>query len=598
MHRICKLHPALAAGWICVAASFFPWVACATAPVVGSSDDPAQLLARADSIKSAKHDEFLELLQRLDADPSKLSASQQMQLRYLKAWQTAYTGDYTAALPQLNAIIVDARDVNLRARAQATSINLLTNATRYENAYAQLNDVLAMLPQVSDPIARQQIFFIAANQYTEAGQYDLALAYAQRVLAETPKSSTGAICKGQSIIVEATYRSAKSALDNSEATQAVRNCEEAGEKVFANSIRMFIARMDLDRNRPDDAIKLLGGSYDETRKTQYPEAIARTDAMLAQAYWKSGDIDQASHYAQRAVNGGIRNEYTEALVNAYQVLYEVAKQKGDTTTALAWHEKYTAADKGHLSDTSARTLAYQMVKQQVREKKLQVDTLNKRNQVLLLKQQVGAKAAEAGKLLTLLLLTVLGSIVLYSWRTKRSQLKFQKLAQRDGLTGIFNRQHFIEASEHALDYAAKSVRDVCAILIDLDHFKEVNDTHGHAAGDAVLRRAVGACEQHLRSLDVFGRIGGEEFGILLPDCVPERAADVAEAMRKSIADLCELETDRIDFPVSASFGIAAARWSGYDLRQLLAHADSALYQAKREGRNRVAVFDNKAGGNN
>ncbi|MGH8335241.1 MAG: GGDEF domain-containing protein, partial [Gammaproteobacteria bacterium] len=240
--------------------------------------------------------------------------------------------------------------------------------------------------------------------------------------------------------------------------------------------------------------------------------------------------------------------------------------------------------------TSARALAYQMVHQQVQQKKQEVDALNKQNQLLQLRQTVNRKDAETRDLYLVLLLVVLSSIALYAYRTKRSQLKFQKLAQRDGLTGIFNRQHFIEASDQTLAYGAKSVRDACVVMLDLDHFKDVNDAHGHAAGDMVLKRAVAACQKHLRSMDVFGRLGGEEFGILMPDCVPERAFDVAEAMRKEIAGLSDWTDDKIGFSVYASFGVSAARWSGYDLPQLLTQADSALYQAKREGRNRVVVY--------
>jgi diguanylate cyclase (GGDEF)-like protein len=91
-------------------------------------------------------------------------------------------------------------------------------------------------------------------------------------------------------------------------------------------------------------------------------------------------------------------------------------------------------------------------------------------------------------------------------------------------------------------------------------------------------------------MDVFGRIGGEEFGILMPECEPEHAAAVAEAMCGEIAGLCDSADDPIAFPVYASFGISAAHWSGYNLPRLLAHADTALYKAKREGRNRVAVY--------
>jgi diguanylate cyclase (GGDEF)-like protein len=258
--------------------------------------------------------------------------------------------------------------------------------------------------------------------------------------------------------------------------------------------------------------------------------------------------------------------------------------------ALEYHERYTTADKGYLTDESAKALAYQMVHQQVQEKKLEIDSLSKQNQVLHLQQTVNSKTAEARDLYIVMLLMLLGSIAFWAWRTKRSEVKFMHLARRDGLTGIFNRQHFIDASGHALEYCSNSLRDACVVVIDLDHFKEVNDAHGHAAGDLVLRRAVTACQKHLRSMDVFGRLGGEEFGILMPDCVPERAADVAEEIRLAIAALSESADHGIGFPIYASFGVSAAHWSGYDLSRLLAHADSALYKAKREGRNRVAVY--------
>ncbi|MBS0457605.1 MAG: GGDEF domain-containing protein, partial [Proteobacteria bacterium] len=134
----------------------------------------------------------------------------------------------------------------------------------------------------------------------------------------------------------------------------------------------------------------------------------------------------------------------------------------------------------------------------------------------------------------------------------------------------------------------KSMRDASVIAIDLDHFKQINDNHGHAAGDAALKAAVAACQKHLRSVDIFGRLGGEEFGILLPDCVPERAVDIAEAMRGEVAAIAGAQGGT-GFPVTASFGVTAARWAGYDLVHLLAQADSALYQAKREGRDRVVL---------
>jgi diguanylate cyclase (GGDEF)-like protein len=186
-----------------------------------------------------------------------------------------------------------------------------------------------------------------------------------------------------------------------------------------------------------------------------------------------------------------------------------------------------------------------------------------------------------------LLLLVIAFIMLWTYRLKRSQLRFQKLARRDGLTGIVNRQHFMDEAKSMLQSGSRSGREICLILVDLDNFKTVNDTHGHVAGDGVLRQTVEMCQLHMRSADLFGRLGGEEFGVMLPDCGLETAKTRAEELRQAIAAFAQAG---VEITVSASFGVASTRASGYDLRQILIHADSALYRAKRAGRNRVETY--------
>jgi diguanylate cyclase (GGDEF)-like protein len=204
-----------------------------------------------------------------------------------------------------------------------------------------------------------------------------------------------------------------------------------------------------------------------------------------------------------------------------------------------------------------------------------------------LQQALDRKAVITSRLYITLLLTVLASIAFWLYRLKRSQLRFMRLARRDGLTGIFNRQHFVEEAEQVLRYVAKSLRGACLVLIDLDHFKNINDTHGHVVGDTALKRAVAICQQHLHSCDVFGRIGGEEFGILLPECTIIQALERAEQIR--LAFQATTSDEHGNVPLTASFGIASTAHYGYDLRRLLLAADGALYRAKRDGRNRVVI---------
>ena len=377
---------------------------------------------------------------------------------------------------------------------------------------------------------------------------------------------------------------------NEQSDEAIIACNKTAEVLFANFIRFYVASFDIKHGRASAAIKLLQTHYAEVQRIGYPELTSDFDALLAQAYWNVGEITLTQQYARAAIDSGLRHEFTKSLTSAYQLLYLINKKQGILDAALSYHEKYMAADKGYLNEVSAKALAYQTVKQQVLAKKLQIDTLHKQNQILQLRQALGTKAMETNRLYIVLLLTILASIALWAYRIKRSQMSFMKLARRDGLTGIFNRQHFVASTELQLKYCQKSGRVAGLIVIDLDHFKIVNDTHGHAVGDHILRRAVAACEAHLRSTDVFGRLGGEEFGILMPECNREMVAGRAELIRLAIESVSDSEDAR-DVLVSASFGVSSTTESGYSLRQLLIHADKALYSAKREGRNRVVVFD-------
>jgi diguanylate cyclase (GGDEF)-like protein len=168
-----------------------------------------------------------------------------------------------------------------------------------------------------------------------------------------------------------------------------------------------------------------------------------------------------------------------------------------------------------------------------------------------------------------------------------NELELRLLASTDGLTGALARRAFREEAARALALAQRHRHEVSCIAFDLDHFKSINDTHGHAAGDAVLSGSAATCRDLLRQSDLFGRVGGEEFAVLLPHTGRQAALGVAEKLREGIA------AQRFDgadepFTVSASFGIAAAAPSG-DIDALLRAADEALYAAKATGRNRCVV---------
>jgi len=162
-------------------------------------------------------------------------------------------------------------------------------------------------------------------------------------------------------------------------------------------------------------------------------------------------------------------------------------------------------------------------------------------------------------------------------------------AYTDHLTGLANRRALFEAAQLELDRSRVNPRPTALLVIDADHFKAINDRHGHPGGDAVLRHLAGILGDSFREVDLVARIGGEEFAVLLPSTGLARANTVAERLRASVAaSAASFDDNRIDYAVS--IGVAVASDGGASVDLLLKHADAALYTAKRAGRNRVASW--------
>ncbi len=171
---------------------------------------------------------------------------------------------------------------------------------------------------------------------------------------------------------------------------------------------------------------------------------------------------------------------------------------------------------------------------------------------------------------------------------QKTQSKLEKLAATDFLTGVNNSRRFFEISEAEINRARRFRHSLSAIMFDIDYFKNVNDTFGHAAGDAVLIKIAEICRIALRSIDITGRLGGEEFAVLLPHTKITGAKIAAEYLRSAIED-AEIEFSGEKIKITASFGIAELHDTDTQIKQVLDRADIALYQAKNNGRNQIVT---------
>jgi diguanylate cyclase (GGDEF)-like protein len=169
------------------------------------------------------------------------------------------------------------------------------------------------------------------------------------------------------------------------------------------------------------------------------------------------------------------------------------------------------------------------------------------------------------------------------------ELELRKLAAIDSLTGALTGRSFALEARKEVSRARRYGRgDLGCIMFDLDHFKAVNDTYGHAAGDQVLRAVATICERELRGVDLLGRVGGEEFAIVLPETMLEGAVATAERLREKIAE-APVNFAGQPIAVTASFGVTAYSDLDGEIATTLKRADGALYDAKGTGRNRVVV---------
>lgn len=186
---------------------------------------------------------------------------------------------------------------------------------------------------------------------------------------------------------------------------------------------------------------------------------------------------------------------------------------------------------------------------------------------------------------------ITGFIEVFSDITEQKEREdaLYRSATRDSLTGVFSRGHFIEMANMEIDRARRFAEPLSVAMFDIDHFKAINDTYGHAAGDKVIVALTQSIAGYIRKIDFVGRLGGEEFALLLPRANKEPALEVAQRLRLIVSEQAvDIGEAEVNFTVSV--GVAALRPTTRDLPDLLRNADAALYKAKREGRNRAEAW--------
>lgn len=544
-------------------------------------------LSYLDSIKSANFEKFESGLARLEERRNQLQKEELDYFIFLQAYALTFKGQNEDALSLLMPLLGSQSEVVIGFRAKALAVNTLLLSRKYLDAFTYLEQLIVTLPQIEQPMAREHGLRVIAMMYNLIGRYDLALNYISQLIAEQPGRT--AVCAAHQLRSEALFRSGQIEEFEQKAAEGLQYCMKNGELLWVNIIVSFQVRNMIAKAEYSDAIELLTTHYDQVEQTGYANLVREFDSLLAQSYHNTGQTAQAKHHAMKAESSLHAATPNLTQIEILLLLSQMSKAEKNYQLALDYHEKYVAAYTAYMTDKSAQQMAYHTAHSEILAQNQKIALLDKDNQLLQYEQTALKHQATLNKLLIGALVFLVLGLAVMAYRSFIARQRFKTLAEYDDLTAISNRYHFSVSAKAALTLCEKGQLPAALIVFDLDHFKQINDQYGHAAGDWALRQTVEVCRNFMRNNDVFGRIGGEEFAILLPGCQSDKAHLLADICRDAINNINTSESG-YEFKLSASFGVTSAQISGYHLTKLIEDADTAMYQAKQLGRNKVYFF--------
>jgi len=368
--------------------------------------------------------------------------------------------------------------------------------------------------------------------------------------------------------------------------RALALAHETGSRQSVGSVLLALAESSNARQRYAEALQQVEGAAREFQAVADKSNAGMLALQSAKAHAGLGQHELAARefdLAEASVRHSRNMRYLAELYGERSMNQEAL---GKPAAALADLRLKINADAAlaRMAKTQLTTLmSYQFdtERRELENRKLAADKALQEQQLATLERIRG------WQWLAILLAGVLLLLMLWlAWRQLRQSRRLHRLALTDALTGISNRRHIEYMLHVAVDEARRSHRELAVIMLDIDHFKRVNDSHGHPAGDQVLEQIVHVCQGALRQHDRLGRMGGEEFLVVLPDTDIEGGLQVAERLRACVAATRPV-VGGVELQLSISLGVAQLRAADTGATSLVRRADAALYHAKDNGRNRV-----------
>ncbi|QYK02462.1 GGDEF domain-containing protein [Shewanella psychrotolerans] len=530
-----------------------------------------------------------ELIQYLQENVGDLTRDQQARFLTLKSNKELFNGMYDKAY----RLLVEAEELshspsllNSIYLYQATSLIALKN---YQGALEAMSKNLSRIEEIDDVTIKMTSYLRLANLYLDLEVFDEVKRYASLSLEFSRGVSTKEQCYAKILL-------AASSLKLAHYQQAEQEFETTKSYCSEHNIPLIVAMS--DKGMGDSALKL--GKFDiaknyllsalaQYQQFQFQLELNDVNSLLAETYLSLSDLDSAINYAQMVISLPNDPSNLEAKMRATKVMSVAFEKRQNFKQAYDYLADYIKISDSLIDETKAKAYAYQMAKFENAEKTREIKMLNQDRALYTAQQKVVELERYNESLALMILLGCSVGFVIFGMTMFIQQRKYKRISQLDQLTGILNRGT-------GQDFAENLFIDVLAhrgvfsvIMFDLDHFKVINDTLGHSAGDWALKRVVEAVTPLLRSRDLFVRMGGEEFCIFLPNTTAEDALHLAEECRVTI-DNIPTKPHYSELHITASFGVCTSMENDLSLDPMMKRADIAMYQAKHSGRNRVVEY--------
>ncbi|WP_299490472.1 GGDEF domain-containing protein [uncultured Shewanella sp.] len=558
-----------------------------------------QELSALEKVTMSSPAHVVKALVEMAPDLSKMPLEFQYRYWLLQAHSFTLTNKSEQAISLLKQKLetsVTAGALTYHAKMLVLLASIYSFDNRYFEAMQILHQLLPKLTQVQDINTEVSGYRQVIELFGLMKMHDEALKYAHTLYAKLDNIHTPRFrCFASSIYAES--------MDNVNRknqaewpklfklyTDALYECQQADETMMMSVALRGQAALLIEQNELIVARNKLERALALSLAVSYEYDVASALILLAKVDMQEQQLITAKARLLKALSMANVLKDQELLARIYLPLSVLSEKLGETPEALNYRKLYQENYFAVLGETQSLIIAFETSKLDFLEKERQLSFLNRERDLYLANKQIAERERTNMLLFVTLLVGGVFFLVILAAVSVKQKRTYKRLAQTDALTGIYNRGAGQNIGENTFIQVCARQAEFSVIAFDLDLFKNINDSFGHATGDWALKKVVKVIKSIIRDGDIFARMGGEEFVVLLPFTSENKAVELAEKCRLALSKI-ETHHSGHDFILSASFGVTQNTDADLSLDPMLQRADNAVYAGKAQGGNKVVVAD-------